>query len=59
MRTVLRQFWGVEIMDEADTTDDMQAFAKTLMKLKKKQQKKEMKKALKHTFSYTEKGAAL
>lgn len=50
---------GVEIMDEADTTEDMQAFAKTLMKLKKKQQKKEMKKALKHTFSCTEKGAAL
>lgn len=50
---------GVEIMDEADTTEDMQAFAKTLMKLKKKQQKKEMKKALKQTFSYTEKGALL
>jgi len=31
---------GVEIMDEADTTDDMQAFAKRLMKIKKKQQKK-------------------
>jgi CBS domain containing-hemolysin-like protein len=31
---------GVEIMDEADTTDDMQAFAKRLMKMKKKKQKK-------------------
>jgi CBS domain containing-hemolysin-like protein len=36
---------GVEIMDEADTTDDMQAFAKRLMKIKKKQQKKAEKKA--------------
>ena len=35
----------VEIMDEADTTDDMQAFAKRLMKIKKKQQKKAEKKA--------------
>ncbi|MDY0238047.1 MAG: CNNM domain-containing protein [Campylobacterales bacterium] len=32
---------GVEIMDEADTTEDMQAFAKHLIKLKKIQQKKE------------------
>jgi len=35
---------GVEIMDEADTTDDMQAFAKRLMKIKKKKQKKAEKK---------------
>lgn len=35
---------GVEIMDEADTTDDMQAFAKHLMKLRKKQLKKDVKK---------------
>ncbi|MBN2964169.1 DUF21 domain-containing protein [Sulfurospirillum sp. T05] len=47
---------GVEIMDEADTTDDMQAFAKTLMKLKKKQQKKEIKKTLKHMMPQGQEG---